>query len=127
MRQQSCKSQDDYSIHSEALPPDIAVVKLELLNEQIAELGKDVSYIKELIESISKSCRYQDYEKAQDRSDKSDLLDIKEFAKRLRKSVRWIETALAAGDLPRPIRIGRKRCWHVRTVDAYLHAKAKQR
>jgi predicted DNA-binding transcriptional regulator AlpA len=53
------------------------------------------------------------------------LMDIAAVAAALALSPRTIETMLARGDLPRPIRFGRVRRWHPDDIERYLLERAE--
>ena len=60
------------------------------------------------------------------------MRDIKEFARRLGLGRRTVEDLLARGELPPPVRFGRRRCWSDRQIDAFIQqrvaaATARQR
>jgi excisionase family DNA binding protein len=54
-----------------------------------------------------------------EQADASRLLDSRTVAQRLGVSARTLDRIVASGDL-RPVRIGRRRFFHVETVDAFV-------
>lgn len=54
------------------------------------------------------------------------LLDINGVAERLNVCPRTVDTLLAAGELPPPIRVGRLRRWDAETVEAHLRRTGRR-
>jgi excisionase family DNA binding protein len=58
-------------------------------------------------------------------SQRTDLLDASTAAQRLGVSLRTLDRIVASGEL-RPVRIGRRRFFHVETVDAFIRGLGRR-